>query len=102
MLRWIGGMSGRFELADISLPLCGVGSDSAYGLQATCVDRIREVDSRAACGDGWLTFRAQIAVAGDLTCTRDAGGLGGCSSTVTGRRRVHPPNLASIGIRRLS
>ena len=85
-------MSGRFELADIGLSLRGVGSDSACGLQATCVDRIREIDSRAACGDGLLTLRAQRAVAGDLTCTRDAGRLVRSSSAVTGRCSVHPRN----------
>ena len=84
-----------------SLPLGGVGSDCSCGLQATCVDRIRDVDSRAACGDGLLTFRAQRAVAGNLTCTRHAGRLVGSSSAVPRRCSVHPRNRVSIGIRRL-
>ena len=45
MLRWIGRMSGRFELADIGLSLRGVGSDSACGLQVACVDRIGKIDT---------------------------------------------------------
>src|ERR1700735_4602647 len=102
MLRWIRGVSGRFEWADIGLSLRGVGPDSPCGLQATCVDRIREIDSRAACGDGLLTLRAQGAVPGDLTWTRDAGRLVRSSGTVTGRCSVHPRNRVSISIRRLS